>query len=300
VPESLQGPFNPKAYEGPGSILGIPGGIRFYFSSKRSGGLGGADIWYSDLVNGQWNDPVNLGAPVNSSFNDAFFRILPGGWRAYFISQRTGSRGDHDIWVTDWVSGEWTTPVNLGDSINSVYSDQSPTVSGDDQEMYFGRTGPGMVEPQIFTARKANSVWQGAVRVGPPIHPVRNWYDGEPYLLPPGDRLYYSGPEDTIPPYTNWDIWYVDRLVGVEETAEVKGQRSEVGLTAKPNPFTSFAILPGHEAERFSLYDISGRKVGTYRGDRVGEGLGPGVYFVCKGTACRAPTTAPLRIVKVR
>jgi hypothetical protein len=87
---------------------------------------------------------------------------------------------------------------------------------------------------------------------------------------------------------------------GVEETAEVRGQRLENRITAKPNPFTSFATLPGHEAERFSLYDISGRKVGTFRGDRVGEELAPGVYFVCKGTACRAPTTAPLRIVKVR
>ena len=51
-------------------------------------------------------------------------------------------------------------------------------------------------------------------------------------------------------------------------------------LKATPNPFTSFATLPGHEAERFSLYDISGRKVGTYQGDRVGEGLAPGVYFL--------------------
>ena len=58
---------------------------------------------------------------------------------------------------------------------------------------------------------------------------------------------------------------------------------------------TSFATLSGHEAERFSLYDVSGRKVGTYRGDRVGEGLAPGVYFV--GAHGRAPL---LRIVKVR
>ena len=92
----------------------------------------------------------------------------------------------------------------------------------------------------------------------------------------------------------------IDGGSGVEETAEVRSQRLEVRLTAKPNPFTSFATLPGHEAERFSLYDVSGRKVGTFRGDRVGEGLAPGVYFLCKGTACRAPTTAPLRIVKVR
>ncbi len=63
-----------------------------------------------------------------------------------------------------------------------------------------------------------------------------------------------------------------------------------------PNPFTSFATLPGHEAERFSLYDVSGRKVGTYRGDRIGEGLAPGVYFLRSSDS----KDKPLRIVKVR
>ncbi len=83
---------------------------------------------------------------------------------------------------------------------------------------------------------------------------------------------------------------------GVEETAEVRGQRLEVRITARPNPFTSFAALPGHEAERFSLYDVSGRKVGTFRGDRVGEGLAPGVYFLRSSDS----QVKPLRIVKVR
>lgn len=67
---------------------------------------------------------------------------------------------------------------------------------------------------------------------------------------------------------------------GVEENPGVGGQRSEVGIRPAPNPFVSFAAVPGHEAERFELFDISGRKVGTYRGNRIGEGLKPGVYFL--------------------
>jgi hypothetical protein len=67
-------------------------------------------------------------------------------------------------------------------------------------------------------------------------------------------------------------------------------------LKATPNPFTSFAKVPGHEAERFSLYDVSGRKVGVFRGDRVGEGLAPGVYFLRSSDG----NAKPLRIVKVR
>jgi len=92
-----------------------------------------------------------------------------------------------------------------------------------------------------------------------------------------------------------------DGGVGVEETAEGRGQRLEVRITAKPNPFTSFAILPGHERERFSLYDVSGRKVGTYRGDRVGEGLAPGVYFLkYQEMLKQVQHDEILRIVKVR
>jgi hypothetical protein len=295
-PKFLGPPFNPNAAEVPTSVLAIPGGIRLYFSSKRGGGLGGADIWYSDLVNGQWSDPVNLGAPVNSPTNDNCFRILTGGQRAYFISQRTGSRGDHDIWFTEWVSGQWTTPVNLGDSINSVYSDQSPTMTDDEQEMYFWRGGPGMVETQIFTARKANGVWQGAVRVGPPIHPVSNWYDDEPYLLPPGNRLYYSGPEDTIPPYTNWDIWYVDRVVGVEEQEKGQGNKGArgQGLQLKVKnpahqPLTISYTLPDAVEARFDLYNGLGRWIKTINEGQRAAGrhevnlatnFAAGIYFV--------------------
>jgi hypothetical protein len=86
---------------------------------------------------------------------------------------------------------------------------------------------------------------------------------------------------------------------GVEENKGFEGPRGR-GYKITPNPFVTFARVPGHEAERFSLFDISGRKVGTCRGDRVGEGLGAGVYFLRRDTACRAPTTAPLRIVKIR
>ncbi len=64
----------------------------------------------------------------------------------------------------------------------------------------------------------------------------------------------------------------------------------------QPNPLTSFARVMGREGERFSLHDISGRKVGTCRGDRVGEGLAPGVYSLRSSES----NSKPLRIVKVR
>jgi photosystem II stability/assembly factor-like uncharacterized protein len=67
-------------------------------------------------------------------------------------------------------------------------------------------------------------------------------------------------------------------------------------LKVIPNPFVSFAKVPGNSSDRFALYDISGRRVGVYRGDRVGEGLSAGVYFLRTEKGERKP----LRIVKVR
>jgi hypothetical protein len=97
----------------------------------------------------------------------------------------------------------------------------------------------------------------------------------------------------------NSEIYYMRNPTGNIGVAEQSGQGPTVksqGYKVLPNPFASFATLPGHEAERFSLYDISGRKVGTYKGDRIGEGLAPGVYFV-RGEPSTSP---PVRIVKVR
>jgi len=67
-------------------------------------------------------------------------------------------------------------------------------------------------------------------------------------------------------------------------------------LTVSPNPFVSFTSVPGHSSERFALYDISGRRVGVYKGDRIGEGLVPGVYFL----KAERREAKPVRLVKVR
>jgi hypothetical protein len=67
-------------------------------------------------------------------------------------------------------------------------------------------------------------------------------------------------------------------------------------FTVSPNPFFSFTTVPGHSSDLFALYDVSGRRVGTYKGGRIGEGLRAGVYFVRKLDG----GTPPVRIVKIR
>ena len=67
-------------------------------------------------------------------------------------------------------------------------------------------------------------------------------------------------------------------------------------IRAFPNPFVSYTSVPGQEAGRFALYDVSGRRVGVYKGDRVGADVPPGVYFLRPV----GQNSRPLRVVKVR
>jgi hypothetical protein len=64
---------------------------RLYFASRGHGGIGGLDIFYSDYINGQWKQPVNLPKPFNSSSDDFAFVSNAELDTGYFTSNRSGS-----------------------------------------------------------------------------------------------------------------------------------------------------------------------------------------------------------------
>ena len=72
------------------------------FSSDRPGGLGGYDFYYSIYENGEWSEPVNFGAPINSEF-DEYRAIGIKAWEyendvLIFSSNRPGGKGGFDIY----------------------------------------------------------------------------------------------------------------------------------------------------------------------------------------------------------
>ena len=78
-------------------------GKTLYFVSNKPGGFGGSDIYYSELINGEWSNPVNLGRDVNSSASDNYPYIHPSG-KLYFSSDRVGGIGNLDIYSTSQIN----------------------------------------------------------------------------------------------------------------------------------------------------------------------------------------------------
>ncbi len=97
-----------------------------------------------------------------------------------------------------------------------------------------------------------------------------------------------------------WDFsdqaFRIRRPDGVEVKEVFSSPVSRLPYHVTPNPFVSSTAIPGHEKESFALYDVSGRKVGTFKGDKIGVGLSAGIYFLKP----EGNDAKPLRIVKLR
>lgn len=125
--ERLGKSINTRNWESFASIS--PDGETLYFSSNRSGGHGGFDIYYSKLQqDGTWGSAINIGENINTPFNEEAPYLTPDGNTLFFISQGHNSMGGYDVFFSDRIDDDqWSTPVNVGYPVNTT----------DDEMMYF-------------------------------------------------------------------------------------------------------------------------------------------------------------------
>jgi OOP family OmpA-OmpF porin len=62
-----------------------------YFSSSGRDGYGGFDIYSTAGSGTHWTPAVNVGKPINTSYDDMFFSMLDNGREGFFTSNRPGT-----------------------------------------------------------------------------------------------------------------------------------------------------------------------------------------------------------------
>jgi tetratricopeptide (TPR) repeat protein len=82
-------------------------GKTLYFSSNRTGSLGGVDIWKVDVKeDGTYGEPQNLGNKVNTEGNESFPYIADDSKTLFFASSGKPGLGGLDVFQIDLTSGE--------------------------------------------------------------------------------------------------------------------------------------------------------------------------------------------------
>lgn len=69
-----------------------------YFASRGHLSMGGFDIFCATKSDDGFNNPINIGYPINTPGDDIFFSLDPSGKMAYFSSERIGGYGLQDIY----------------------------------------------------------------------------------------------------------------------------------------------------------------------------------------------------------
>ncbi len=131
-------PINTSFWESQPSISAD--GRTIYFASNRPNNAGGIDIWYVQLENGKWSEARNLGAPINTRWDDQTPFIHADNATLFFTSEGHAGMGGKDLFLSRKSSDStWNKPENLGFPINTKENEGTLAVALDGKLAYFGR-----------------------------------------------------------------------------------------------------------------------------------------------------------------
>jgi outer membrane protein OmpA-like peptidoglycan-associated protein/tetratricopeptide (TPR) repeat protein len=189
-------PINSEGSEG-AQTISADGKTMVFTACLRSDSYGSCDLYISKKKGKNWSNPLNMGNVINTSYKESQPSLSADGNTIYFVSNRPEGKGNFDIWrSTLKVSGTWSTPENLGDSINTSKDELAPFIHYDNQTLYFSSEGHlGMGGSDIFISRKdTNGNWSMAKNSG---YPINTNFDEESLIVTAnGDLGFFSSNMD--------------------------------------------------------------------------------------------------------
>ncbi|WMJ74737.1 OmpA family protein [Cytophagaceae bacterium ABcell3] len=168
-------------------------GTTLFFTAGIKGGVGGIDIWYSHLEDGEWSEPINPGKPLNSTSYEGFPSLSPDGKRLYFMrpNGKRGPMGQHccDIYVSEKLDGEFEKPRPLPSPVNSG-CEAYPRIMADGRTLVFSSIREvNQAGFNLYMTRYDNGKWS----TPEPMAFMNTPKDDELVTVPAsGDVIYFS------------------------------------------------------------------------------------------------------------
>ena len=138
------------------------------------------DIYLSKMSARKWTEPVHFPTPINSKFREVSACYSPDGKQLFIVSDREGTIGDLDIFVSEFKKGiGWSEPKNLGEVINTDLDEDAVFMHPDGKTLFFSSKGHNSIGGyDIFKSELKAGKWTKPVNIGFPVNT-------------PDDDLYY-------------------------------------------------------------------------------------------------------------
>ncbi|MBX2914981.1 MAG: OmpA family protein [Cyclobacteriaceae bacterium] len=155
-------------------------GRELYFVSERAGGLGGYDIWYSQLTDKGWSKAINAGPAINTPHDEISPYVHVNNRELYFVSNGLPGYGGYDIYKIQKAEAAWGKPINMGKPLNDHHDQYSFIVSALGDQGYYSREESKnrsrlyrIVLPQQLVTSFSGNVVSGTVTDATSQQPIR-------------------------------------------------------------------------------------------------------------------------------
>lgn len=199
TPKNFSDELNTKLHEGPVVFTDDTETIYFtrnnYLNGKRgksSDKITKLKIYKAEQEKGRWKNIEEL--PFNDKEQDVCHPALSVDERILVFASSSGEnhQGGMDLYLTYWIGNSWSTPVNLGEQVNTAGDEIFPYIH-DDGKLYFasnGRAGLGGLD--IFVAHKIeegpDALWEFPVNLGAPFNSRKDDFG---FILAPDGKAGY-------------------------------------------------------------------------------------------------------------
>ncbi|WP_310393268.1 OmpA family protein [Hymenobacter sp.] len=189
------------------------------FSSKRKRrGLTGVvdeDLYTSHKEGISWSDAEPLPKPINSPNNEGSACLSKDGRTIFFARCECPTcHGNCDLFTaTRGQDGKWGAPKSLGNAVNSAAWDSQPTLSQNEDTLYFAsdRLGGFGLSDIYFTRKLRNGQWSTAENAGPVVNTRES--EVSPFYHPLYHVLYFSSRGQLLN-FGDFDIYKTYRVAG--------------------------------------------------------------------------------------
>ena len=145
-------------------------------------------IWYTNLKNNEWQEPILLEGPFNELDGTPLYPSLSGNKNIYFTYSKKGE--PNKLCVSRWENNQYSEPEVLNFVKDDVkYIDSF--VSKNEEFIIFSSImegGYGGID--LWISFNRDGIWQEPINLGPNVNSEKN--DGQPSLSPDNKTLYYS------------------------------------------------------------------------------------------------------------
>ena len=166
-------PMSINTIQDEGSITISANGIYLvYTSCYRKDGIGECDLYLCVKQNRIWGKSQNISS-LNTRYREKQSCFSADGKYLYFVSNRRGGYGGDDIWRSEITRFGFSSPENLGATINTKEDEMSPFFHPDNLTFYFASKGhTGMGDFDLFVSRRLHSdtLWGIPENLGYPIN----------------------------------------------------------------------------------------------------------------------------------